>query len=120
MNSKVSLMADDFDLSALLHMDKEYFETRIWPHMFYAGVEGIWRWKMNVARVMGNSLDKKYIPELKRAVRENTDERVQSMAAWALGRIGGEDARAALEDVKKGSEGLLKGEIHLALEQCSG
>jgi epoxyqueuosine reductase len=118
-NKKVALMADDFDLCALLHMDREYFENKIWPHMFYAGAEGIWRWKMNTARVMGNSLDEKYIPELTRAIRENTDERVQGMAAWALGRIGGQEAVSALEDFVQGSEGLLRDEILLALEQCS-
>ncbi|HHO75826.1 MAG TPA: epoxyqueuosine reductase [Deltaproteobacteria bacterium] len=118
MNSRVSLMADDFDLVKLLHMDKVYFEQKIWPHMFYAGAEGIWRWKMNVARVMGNSLDKKYIPDLIRAVRENADERVQSMAAWALGRIGGKEAATALDDFQKGSKGMLKDEIRLALEKC--
>ncbi|MBN2299436.1 MAG: HEAT repeat domain-containing protein, partial [Deltaproteobacteria bacterium] len=119
MNTKVILMAGDFDLSKLLHMDREYFEAKIWPHMFYAGAEGIWRWKMNVARVMGNSLDKQYIPDLKRALRENTDERVQGMAAWALGRIGGADARSALQEFEKQSKGLLSNEIHLALQQCS-
>jgi epoxyqueuosine reductase len=40
-------------------MDKPYFEARIWPHMFYMSYDDIWRWKMNVARVMGNTLDPK-------------------------------------------------------------
>ena len=119
MNGKVALKAGDFDLSKLLHMDRGYFEGRIWPHMFYSGSEGIWRWKMNVARVMGNSLDEKYIPDLKRAVHENTDERVQGMAAWALGRIGGADARAALQEFEKQSKGLLRDEILTALQLCS-
>jgi len=118
MNPRVALRADDFDLAMLLHMDEEYFMQKIWPHMFYAGPEGLWRWKMNVARVMGNSLDGKYVPELIRALRENTDDRVQGMAVWALGRIGGKIAMAALKEFDKGSNGRLKDEIRLALEKC--
>lgn len=115
LNPRVAAKAPDFDLPKLLHMDREYFEARIWPHMFYMSFEDIWRWKMNVARVMGNSLDPKYIPDLARAFRENGDERVRGMAAWSLGRIGGSDARAALEDLFRGSEGAVRCEIERAL-----
>jgi epoxyqueuosine reductase len=117
-NSKVALMAGDFNLSRLLHMDREYFENKIWPHMFYAGAEGIWRWKMNVARVMGNSLDKKYIPDLIQAFRENDDDRVRGMSAWSLGRIGGLQARDALNEFEKASNGLVHREIVSALKRC--
>jgi len=72
-----------FELSRLLHMDRQYFETYIWPHMFYMSSEDLWRWKMNVARVMGNSRDEKYITDLARAFEENPDERVRGMTAWA-------------------------------------
>ena len=53
---------------------------------------------MNTARSMGNSLEKKNIPELIRAFKENKDERVKGMCAWALGRLGGDDSKAALEE----------------------
>jgi epoxyqueuosine reductase len=111
--------ADDFDLGRLLHMDKEYFESRIWPHMFYMSYNDIWRWKMNVARAMGNSLDSKYIPELVRAFRENEDERIKSMSAWALGRLGGTAARDVLSEFLKDSKGTLRDEIINALELYS-
>ena len=61
VNAKVSAKARDFNLPALLRMDKPYFETRVWPHMFYMSADDIWRWKMNVARVMGNSRDRKSV-----------------------------------------------------------
>ncbi len=101
LNEKVAAKAEAFDLTALLHMDKAYFETKIWPHMFYMSYADVWRWKMNVARVMGNSRDSRFIPELARAFRENTDERVKAMAVWALGRIGGKEAEDELSDIRK-------------------
>lgn len=118
VTEKTAAMEKDFKLTALLHMDKTYFETRIWPNMFYVGYQDVWRWKMNVARAMGNSHDRKYIPELIRAFEEIENERPRGMIAWALGRLGGRKARAALEAFKDVSEGIVRDEILLALEQC--
>ncbi len=49
--------------------------------MFYMGLGDMWRWKMNVARAMGNTLDAKYIPELVKAFKENKDTRIKCMTA---------------------------------------
>ena len=117
VNKKVEAMVEDFKLEKLLHMDREYFKTRIWPHMFYMSENELWRWKMNVARAMGNSLDEKYIPELARAFRENNDERVLGMIAWALGRIGGSEAKKVLTAALPNSQGLVREEIEAALEK---
>jgi len=119
MNKKVEAMLDDFDLRKLLHMDSGYFTSRVWPHMFYQGPEDLWRWKMNVARAMGNSLDPGYVRDLVRAYGQNEDVRVLAMIAWALGRIGGKDACKALETFLMQGRGELKEEIALALRQCS-
>jgi epoxyqueuosine reductase len=118
-NDRVAEMACHFELQQLLHMDMDYFQNHIWPHMFYMGAEDIWRWKMNVARAMGNSLDKNYIPDLISAFRESSDERVRSMSAWALGRIGGQKARIALDEFLKGSSGRVREEILLALDRAT-
>lgn len=83
--------------------------------MFYMELDDMWRWKMNVARAMGNTLDPKYIPELVKAYNENKDSRIKCMIAWALGRIGSSDAVEALEDFLNVSEGQVKEEITLAL-----
>lgn len=115
VNPKVAAKADDFDLSKLLHMDRTYFESRIWPHMFYMSANDIWRWKMNVARAMGNTLDPAYTDDLTRVFRENSDKRVKCMAAWALGKIGAEASRAALKDFLPVAEGQVKEEIAAAL-----
>lgn len=121
MNEKVVKKAADFDLSALLHMDKDYFENRIWPHMFYIPYDRIWLWKMNVARVMGNTRDEQYIPELKKAFQENPDNRVRGMAAWAMGRIGGPAAKTILAEfaaaLKDDEDGVRK-EVKTAIEMC--
>jgi epoxyqueuosine reductase len=116
LNPRVLAKSADFDLSRLLHMDKSYFEQKIWPHMFYMSADDIWRWKMNVARAMGNSLNPVYVADLIRAFKENSDERVNSMIAWALGRIGNLEAMAALEEFFKDSKGIVKEEIQQAIE----
>jgi epoxyqueuosine reductase len=117
LNQRVADKEEGFRLDKLLHMDKEYFKTRIWPHMFYMSENELWRWKMNVARAMGNSLDEKYIPELARAFQENIDERVQGMIAWALGRLGGTEAKKVLTDALPNSQGLVREELEAALEK---
>ena len=108
-------MVEDFDLTKLLHMDEKFYKERIWPRMFYTSPKDLWRWKMNVARVMGNSLDNKYVPELIKAFENNTDERVLGIIAWALGQIGGSIAQNFLEGVLESSQGLIKQEILSAM-----
>jgi epoxyqueuosine reductase len=110
-NPRVLAKAANFDLSCLLHMDKPYFEQKIWPHMFYMSADDLWRWKMNAARAMGNSLNPAYVADLIRAFKENSDERVKSMIAWALGRIGNKEAMSGLEQFSKNSKGIVKEEI---------
>ena len=115
LNEKVVRMAPDFSLSALLHMDTAYYEARIQPHMFYMPSSEIWRWRMNAARAMGNMLDEAYVPELEKAMAQDSDDRVTRMCAWALGRIGGPAAVKALEKHRAGAGDALKNEIDHAL-----
>jgi epoxyqueuosine reductase len=72
---------------------------------------------MNIARAMGNSRDEEYIPDLLIAFRNNGDERVLGMMAWAIGRIGGPKAKKALNDLLPGSDALVREEILFALEK---
>ena len=115
VNQRVVVKAEDFELPKLLHMDIDYYEKRIQPHMFYINTKNMWLWKMNTARAMGNSLNPDYIPDLIRAFKENEDERVKGMAAWSLGKLGGGQARSALEDFLPESAGLVKVEIEEAI-----
>ena len=84
--------------------------------MFYMSADDLWRWKMNTARAMGNTLDGGYVPDLVRAFEENDDERVRGMCAWALGRIGTGPARRALDRVRSLAKGSVAEEITLALD----
>jgi epoxyqueuosine reductase len=116
LNSRVSAKAADFDLSRLLHMDKKSFMQKISPHMFYISANDLWRWKMNAARAMGNSRNPLYVTELIRAFKENSDERVQCMIAWALGRIGGKEEMRALKKFYETAKSIIKDEIRQAME----
>lgn len=118
-NQKALAKADDFALPKLLHMDKSFFETKVWPHMFYIFYQDIWRWKMNVARVMGNSLDPGYVDDLARAFEENSDERVLGMIAWALGKIGGKKSKTVLERFSAHAQGLVLDEINAAQDMIA-
>jgi len=115
VNARGEAKAKDFDLRALLHMDAERFKSRVWPHMFYMSPNNLWKWKMNVARAMGNSRDDSYVPDLIRAWDENSDPRLRGMIAWALGRIGGKKAKDALGRFLAGSGGDVREEIQAAL-----
>jgi len=119
VNKVVEARADDFELTKLLHMDLDYFKQRIWPHMFYMSADELWRWKMNVARVMGNSHDSEYIPHLVRVFSENDDVRVKGMAAWAIGQIGGSQAVEELTKLNNESIGMPREEILLALKRAT-
>jgi epoxyqueuosine reductase len=116
-NPRVAAKASNFDLASLLHMDKLYFTKNVWPHMFYMSADDLWRWKMNAARAMGNSLNPAYVSDLIRAFKENSDDRVQSMIAWALGRIGGTEANTALEQLLRGTSWIVKEEIKQAMKK---
>lgn len=118
-NQRAASKAGDFELSKLLAMDVAYFKERIWPHMFYMSAKDLWRWKMNVARVMGNSKDRAYVPDLIQALADNQDERVRAMCVWALGRLGGPQARQVLDAQRPASQGVLAQEVELALADCA-
>ncbi len=87
----------------------------VWPHMFYIRPDDFWKWKMNVARVMGNSRDDRYLSDLVKAFPENQDERVRGMIAWALGRIGTNQSKQSLESFLPTSQGLVRDEILSAI-----
>jgi len=115
VNERAAAKADSFELRNLLHMDSAYFMERIWPHMFYMPPDDLWRWKMNAARAMGNSLDPAYIPDLVKAFSSDRDSRVLCMIAWALDRIGNDEAREALLRFLPESGGEVREEIETAL-----
>ena len=117
INERVAAKEKHFSLPKLLNMDRQYYKSNVWPHMFYTPADDLWRWHMNAARSMGNSLDSRYVPDLIRAFQQNGDDRVKGMCAWALGQLGGEEAKSALEGFLEQSEGWVREEVEQAFEQ---
>ncbi|MCB2186877.1 MAG: HEAT repeat domain-containing protein [Deltaproteobacteria bacterium] len=117
VNPRAAAKAADFELPKLLAMDEAYFLAKIFPSMFYMPAKDLWRWQMNVARVMGNTGDRAYVPNLVSALADNPDERVRAMAAWALGRLGGSAAREALTKLRDTAGGVVREEAELALSE---
>jgi epoxyqueuosine reductase len=72
----------------------------------------------NVAVALGNAGDPRGVPALARALAADPEPMVRGHAAWALGRLGGEEARLALLQaaaLERSTETLT--EIHAALEK---
>ena len=74
----------------------------------------------NAAIALGNFRDKRALPVLKRVLDEG-DDVVRGYAAWAIGRIGGEDAAGILNvRFDKEEDETVKREIEMALRSCAG
>src|SRR6266571_1862568 len=70
----------------------------------------------NVCVALGNSGDPQAVPALIGALRDH-EPLVRGHAAWALGRIGGEEARQALQDaLQEEEDGEVRKEIRYALD----
>jgi epoxyqueuosine reductase len=116
-NPPLTERAGDFQPDILLTMSQDHYENKVWPLAFYISKENIAKWKMNAARALGNMGDKGHVPILIQSLNENPDETVRGMCAWSLGRLGGANAKAALESRLPHEEGTVKQELELALEK---
>ena len=111
----------DFDapeLIPLLSLDEEGFRQRFeGSPIRRAKLAGLQR---NVCVALGNIGDVAAVPALALALRSG-EAMVRSHAAWALGRIGGEEARGALREAISGEEDAeVAGEIREALGIWNG
>ena len=70
----------------------------------------------NVAVAMGNSGDRAMVPHLIRCLRDEPDPLVRGHAAWALGVLGGSEARGALEAARTDIDDDVRDEVEFALE----
>ncbi len=94
-NAYLEHIADDFRLDRLLNMSDEHFKAKILPLLDY--IRDKRYFKRNAAVALGNLGEEEAIPALAQAMKD-TDELVRGHAAWALGKIGGKQARRILED----------------------
>lgn len=101
------------DLIGLLLLSREeYVERFRGSPMKRAKLEGLQR---NAAVAMGNRGEARYVAPLGRALAEG-EPLVRRHAAWALGRIGGDEARRYLEEASgRESEPEVREEILAAL-----
>ena len=74
----------------------------------------------NVAVALGNGGDEQAVPSLARALTD-PEPLIRGHAAWALGRIGGHQARGALADaLRREKEPYVRGEIEAVLREDIG
>jgi epoxyqueuosine reductase len=104
----------ELTLARLLRLPREeYVERFRGSPMKRAKLAGLQR---NAAVAMGNRLESRHVGLLAEALREG-EPMVRGHAAWALGRIGGEEARRALERALEEEEDAgVRAEIEASIE----
>jgi epoxyqueuosine reductase len=118
MNSKLLQRAADFSLERLLTMSQEHYEQKVWPLLYYIRKENRKLWQRNAAVALGNQGDPETVPPLASSL-EDPEPLVRAHAAWALGKIGGKQAKGALEKRRKAeSDEGVKKEIEEALKEA--
>jgi len=107
------------ELIPLLSLDEDSFRARYQgTAILRAKRSGFAR---NVAIALGNLGDPRSVTPLARALAEDPEPLVRGHAAWALGRIGGGAARAALgEALARESSPEVLTEIHASLSTMEG
>ena len=72
----------------------------------------------NVAVALGNAGDRATIPALARCLKDEAEPLVRGHAAWALGRLGGSGARAALGGARGDPDAFVRDEVAQALDEA--
>jgi len=118
VDGKLLERSDHFQLSTLLTMSQEHYEQKVWPLLYYIRKENRKLWQRNAAIALGNQGDRDTIPILIAAL-EDPEPIVRGHVAWALGKLGGARAKAALEKRKSREmdESVIK-EIEEALKEA--
>ena len=109
--------ARHFSLPGILKMDKETESKAVAP-LLYTYIQERKYFQRNAAVALGNSGDPEMVPHLAKAM-EDPEELVRAHAAWALGRLGGAEAKRVLEAALSCENGVkAKEEIWAALERA--
>jgi epoxyqueuosine reductase len=107
-------VAQDFELTKLLNLSDEFYTKRVQPLM-YNYIREKKYFQRNAAIALGNMGDPAFIPDLAQAMQDS-EELVRGYAAWALGKIGGSQAKQALEaSLGRETSELARREIEAAL-----
>lgn len=102
----------------LLSLDDETFRARFrHTPLWRPGRAGLLR---NACLVLGNTGDRSFVPVLTTAL-DDSEPLVRAAAAWALGRLGGDDSRVELGRRRQiETEGVVLNEIDRALSDDVG
>jgi len=95
INEFLSVIASRFDPRKVLLLTDEYYESVLKP-IVYNYIRHKKYFQRNAAIALGNSGDCSHVPFLIEAMRD-PEPLVRGYAAWALGRLGGSEARNAVE-----------------------
>jgi epoxyqueuosine reductase len=114
-NEFLARVADDFELTKLLNLSDEFFTKRVQPLM-YNYINKKKYFQRNAAIAIGNTGNPVYVPDLEQAMKD-PEGLVRGYAAWALGKIGGNQARKILETcLLRETNEFAKTEIQTALD----
>jgi len=91
----LALTAARFDVRKVLLSTDDYYESVLRP-VAYNYLRHKKYFQRNAAIALGNSGDRAHVPFLAQALQD-PEPLVRGYAAWALGRLGGAEARAAVE-----------------------
>lgn len=100
LDERLAERAKDFDLLTLLTMSPAHFLQKVYPLLYYIRQDKSYLWQRNAAVALGNEKNPEAIPYLLTAL-ENPEPLVRTHVAWALGKIGGAQAKRALEEKEK-------------------
>lgn len=110
------MVSHDFSLAKMLNMDDEYYVKRVQPLM-YNYIKEKKYFQRNAAVALGNLGDPAYLPDLAQAM-EDPEPLVREYAAWAIGKIGGIQARSILESSLIREKSIpVKQEVAVALDR---
>ena len=107
-------LAERFSLAGMLEMS-ERFQAEVVQPIMYNYIKDMKYFQRNAAVALGNTGDPRHVPALGRAL-EHPEAIVRGHAAWALGRIGGTQARTLLETARRREDsGLVRPKLEAAL-----
>ncbi len=94
VDAYMASVAGNLTPSALLNLSDEHFTERVLPVLYYIYEKKYYQ--RNAAVAIGNAGDRKGVPSLIQALSD-PEPLVRGHSAWALGELGGKNARLALE-----------------------
>lgn len=111
----LDMIAPDITLANLLKMPEGFFEQRVRPIM-YNYIKEPKYFQRNAAVALGNAGDRAAVNDLVKALG-SAETILRAHAAWALGRLGGAKAKAALKkSLARELSAEVRAEISLALD----